>query len=105
LNSRSSNNWGLQVLDNDKKNLVESQSRFLAEYKSEFNKNFAKYKEISAFLSFVVEPEKSVLFISSHNGYLFNSCRPKKSLGIELSNDFVSWAKENYSNLNFLVGT
>ena len=65
------------------------------------NKYF--YDRMKRLLRFIVEPAKRVLEIRCQTGHLLASVEPAYGVGVELSDQLVRQAQQNYPHLHFLT--
>jgi len=59
------------------------------------------YKDLIKFLKFNIKENSKILEIGSGTGYLLNALSPSYGVGIDISENMISRAKNNYPNLHF----
>jgi hypothetical protein len=65
-------------------------------------KNRYFYDSLGAFLSFIVEPQKSVVLFRSELGQLMNILAPSRAIGVDISQKMVDIASEKYPQFKFI---
>ena len=67
-------------------------------------KNSYFYNDDRSYMKFLVGKEKRILELGCGTGQLLNILNPSYGLGVDISANMVSIAKQNYPNLEFLQG-
>lgn len=62
------------------------------------------YRSLINFLQYNIPNNRSVLEIGCGTGYLLDQLKPSHGVGIDLSDDLISYGQNNYPNLDLRVG-
>ena len=86
----------------DKKDNIKNFSDSQADKRDKWiKKNNYYYKDLIKFLKFNIKENSKILEIGSGTGYLLNALSPSLGVGIDISENMISKAKDNYPNLQF----
>jgi len=78
--------------------------KYAADRESWIHKNSYFYKDDYSYMNFLVGDGLRILDLGCGNGQLLNSLNPNYGLGVDLSEQSVKLAQENYPHLDFLQG-
>ncbi len=86
----------------DKKVKIKNYSDSMAKKRDKWiRRNKYYYKDLLKLLKFNVKENSRILEIGCGTGYLLNFLSPSYGVGIDISENMISYAKNNYPNLNF----
>ncbi len=92
------------MITKEKKMVMEYMDR-IAPYRDRWiEKNEYYYKDLAKFLRFTIPEYSSVMEIGCGTGYLLNSIKPGRGVGIDLSEEMIKIAQNKYSHLEFIQG-
>nr|MCS5623882.1 methyltransferase domain-containing protein [Candidatus Neomarinimicrobiota bacterium] len=92
-------------MKSSRKKQIQQQADEIAEMRDGWiRKNSYFYNDDRSYMKFLVGKEKRVLELGCGTGQLLNVLNPSYGMGVDISANMVSAAKENYPNLEFIQG-
>ena len=89
----------------ERKQSIKSQSDKVAKSRDNWiEKNSYFYKNDQSYMKFIINKDLKVLELGCGTGQLLNAVNPSYGVGIDLSNNMLDIARENYPHLNFYQG-
>jgi len=87
----------------DRQNLINFFNQSAKSRDKWLKKNKYYNRLLNSYLSFLVQPNSTVLEIGCGTGQLLNSLKPKLGVGIDFSEEMIKIASSKYKNLKFKV--
>jgi len=92
-------------MESSRKKQIQQQADEIAQKRDGWiRKNSYFYNDDRSYMKFLVGKEKRILELGCGTGQLLNILNPSYGLGVDISANMVSIAKQNYPNLEFLQG-
>ena len=94
----------MDIYNTRKKQILQQAEDFAENRNNWIKKNNYFYNNDSAYMKFLVGDSKRILDLGCGTGKLLNTLGPSYGVGIDLSKNMISIARESYPNLEFIQG-
>src|SRR6266849_5044218 len=99
---RTTDRWGPQALQEIREARRQFQDANASRRDDWVRSNKYFYDCLKRMLRFIVEPGKRVLDIRCQTGFLLESVRPSRGVGIEISESMVACAQQQHPEMRFV---
>ena len=100
--TRASQNWGPQALDELRRSRREFQDAHATQRDNWIRSNEYFYDSLKRVLQLIIEPGKRVLHVRCETGHLLAAVVPEYGIGVEIGQVMVDYAATQHPDLHFL---